>query len=546
MGGMSGRWRGLRFRGRRCTMTLPLIARNSSDLWYRVYGMSAICGLLFSYFSLLLLSPQHTSHSSESAATLEAESGYSMEAPEVSEFRQYVLDGQWSKAEAALLQLGDIDEEGLLDAKFLIGRQKYLELLEAQKTTAALSVLRNELAPLNMDSDELHTLSSYMMCSEAEDLRTRANWDGASGSSRRELLSALHRYIPSSVMIPQRRFVTLLSQAYSFQRQRCIYHNSPSPSSNFSLYMDHQCDKAAFPRLTTTILHIHTDEVWNLAWSHDGRYLASAGKDKTAIIWHVGADPEPSTREWAAQHILQDHPYAVGCLTWSKDDTILLTSSEHFIKLWNAKTGVCIRTLDAHTETVTALAWLPDDSGFISGGLDRRIIQWDREGRHRDIWSATAIRVTDLAVTPDFSRLVSVGMDYVAPAGVFAESSPGSAGGHGTDATGSTIVNGRPTSTNRMIVYDMAERQVESSIRLEGQCTSIKVSQNSQYALINHTPNEIHLWDLHAGIFARKFTGQQQGEHVIRSCFGGVEGNFVISGSEGAYTKCYSLASRKS
>jgi hypothetical protein len=45
------------------------------------------------------------------------------------------------------------------DAKFLISQQKYLELLEAMKTTSALQVLRNELAPLSVDSDQLHTLS---------------------------------------------------------------------------------------------------------------------------------------------------------------------------------------------------------------------------------------------------------------------------------------------------------------------------------------------------------------------------------------------------
>ena len=45
------------------------------------------------------------------------------------------------------------------DAKFLISQQKYLELLEAKKHTAALQVLRNELAPSNVDPDQLHTLS---------------------------------------------------------------------------------------------------------------------------------------------------------------------------------------------------------------------------------------------------------------------------------------------------------------------------------------------------------------------------------------------------
>jgi len=50
---------------------------------------------------------------SESAATLEAESGYAMESPAVSEFRQYILDGLWSKAEMALERLGVQEDEGL-------------------------------------------------------------------------------------------------------------------------------------------------------------------------------------------------------------------------------------------------------------------------------------------------------------------------------------------------------------------------------------------------------------------------------------------------
>lgn len=36
-----------------------------------------------------------------------------------------------------------------------------MEFLEAGKTTDALHVLRNELTPLNVDPDHLHTLSRY-------------------------------------------------------------------------------------------------------------------------------------------------------------------------------------------------------------------------------------------------------------------------------------------------------------------------------------------------------------------------------------------------
>lgn len=89
-------------------------------------------------------------------------------------------------------------------------------------------------------------------------------------------------------MIPQRRLATLLHQAREYQHSRCVYHNSPLESSTFSLYTDHHCNKSDFPNTTTTILQGHSDEVWNLQWSHDGSYLATCGKDKTAIIWKTG------------------------------------------------------------------------------------------------------------------------------------------------------------------------------------------------------------------------------------------------------------------
>ena len=100
-------------------------------------------------------------------------------------------------------------------------------------------------------------------------------------------------YIPSSVMLPQKRFPTLLQQAIEYQRHQCLYHNPPSDGGTFSLYSDHYCPSDEFPTITTTILESHKDEVWNLEWSHDGRYLATAGKDKSAIIWRVGVSSAP-------------------------------------------------------------------------------------------------------------------------------------------------------------------------------------------------------------------------------------------------------------
>ena len=281
--------------------------------------------------------------------------------------------------------------------------------------------------------------------------------------------------------------------------------------------------KSDSPWITTTILKGHKDEVWNIQWSHDGAYMASASKDESAIIWR--RDPS-SPQDWVAHHILSDHKYWVTCLAWSLDDTILLTSSDHFIKLWNTKTGVCIRTLGDHTESVTAISWLPDGSGFISGGLDRKIIIWDADGKVRDAWGTSAIRLTELGLTPDSERLVALGIEWPSSSPPDTEETQSSRDVQAIDRDSSL------TPSVRIIVFDFATKQMESSTLLDGELTSLQITQDSQYALINHSANEVILWDIHAGQIALKYSGQSQTRHVIRSSFGGIDGNFVASGSE--------------
>lgn len=151
-----------------------------------------------------------------------------------------------------------------------------------------------------------------MMCAGSAELRERSSWLGSGDQSRRALLEALQRmhlhvyvgsmmslltcfeniiitttpeYVPSGVMIPQRRLETLLEQAKDHQRSQCRYHASDPP---ISLYKDHVCDRSVFPTQTTHILGGHDDQVWRVQFSHNGAYLATTSKDGTALVWRVG------------------------------------------------------------------------------------------------------------------------------------------------------------------------------------------------------------------------------------------------------------------
>ncbi|CAE6517146.1 unnamed protein product [Rhizoctonia solani] len=438
----------------------------------------------------------------EAAATLERESGYRLESDDVAQLRHAVSTGLWDDAPVFLRRLG-VAGDNERTARFLISQQKYLEQLEALQPTAALQTLRGELAV-------------------GADVMERARWDGAMGTSRPKLLAELQRLISPSIMLPPRRLDTLLSHARTYQRSSCTHHAGSQADKSFSLYVNHSCSRTQFPTLTTHILAEHLDEVWRLEWSHDGRFLASASQDKTAIIWKIAdlqPDADPTTRECVAERVLSGHDYAVNALAWSPDDKILLTSAEHIIKMWDVSTGVSLRDLqnDSHSDMITCLVWLPDGTGFVSGSMDCHIVVWNSAGEKLYELGAIdekplPIRVTDLTITPDGSRLIAVGTLVVPPP---------------------TNNNFDPSrQTRSMKVFSLSSRNELFSVGLSNEVTSVKATADSRYVLISHAPDEVQLWDLDAQRMCQKYTGHYQGKHVIRSCLGGPDGGFVLSGSE--------------
>ena len=89
------------------------------------------------------------------------ESGYNTESDDVSEFRNAVLSGAWASAEAHLANIPLHEQASVEDALFLIREQKFLEALEDKDFTSALTILRTELSPLNINTDKVHNLSRY-------------------------------------------------------------------------------------------------------------------------------------------------------------------------------------------------------------------------------------------------------------------------------------------------------------------------------------------------------------------------------------------------
>lgn len=128
-------------------------------------------------------------------------------------------------------------------------------------------------------------------------------------------------------MLPEHRLAVLLQQVKDSQVHMCMYHTTPESPS---LYSDHKCDRQNFPSEVIAELDKHFNEVWHIAFSHDGTRLASAGADKHVIIWDV-ATFEPL-------HTLKEHGKGIGKVAWSPDDTMIVTCcSDHYARLWDTE-----------------------------------------------------------------------------------------------------------------------------------------------------------------------------------------------------------------
>jgi small GTP-binding protein len=119
-------------------------------------------------------------------------------------------------------------------------------------------------------------------------------------------------------------------------------------------------------------LYGHTGTISRMAWSPDGRTLASGSNDHTIRLWDI------ETASVTPSRVLAGHSGWVYHVAWSPDGRILASSSgDKTIRLWDPASGSYLRTLEGHADRVFSLAWSPDGQILASGSGDNTIRLWD-------------------------------------------------------------------------------------------------------------------------------------------------------------------------
>jgi WD40 repeat protein/adenylylsulfate kinase-like enzyme len=149
----------------------------------------------------------------------------------------------------------------------------------------------------------------------------------------------------------------------------------------------------------------HSREVYSVAFSPDGKTLASASRDGTIKVWNLQSQQSIAT--------LAGHSNWVISVAFSPDGkTLAFASPDRTIKVWNLQSQKPIATLAGHGSSVNSVAFSPDGLTLASASDDRTIKVWNLQSQkpiatlagHSD-W------VNSVAFSPDGLTLASASND---------------------------------------------------------------------------------------------------------------------------------------
>jgi len=245
-----------------------------------------------------------------------------------------------------------------------------------------------------------------------------------------------------------------------------------------------------------------------MAFSPDGRLLASGGSDSTIKIWDLST--------WHELRSLPDNAGAVFAFVFTPDGKTLVSGGQT-IKIWDVATGQKLRSMPGISE---GLALSPDGRTLASGNFDHSITLWDvATGQLLRTLTGHTYIVKSVAFSPDGRTLASGGFDNAVKLWDIATGKElRTLSGHTAPVwstpfsrDGRTLIS--ISEDGAIKFWDVPTGQQLRSIDAHGQLCFAAISPDGK--ILATAGITIKLWDLATAHELRTFTGDSGGFSAV-------------------------------
>ena len=142
-----------------------------------------------------------------------------------------------------------------------------------------------------------------------------------------------------------------------------------------------------------------------VAWSPNGKRIACGGNDKTVQVWDAS--------DGSNAFIYKGHSDAVYGVTWSPDSKRITSASlDKTVQIWDASDGSNAFTYRGHSDAVYAVAWSPDGQRIASASSDKTVQVWNAtDGSNVYIHQGHSSAINSVAWSPDGKHIASASSD---------------------------------------------------------------------------------------------------------------------------------------